>query len=61
MFLVAALMMLGIVGIDALVRVFWSDQSEWINQVMFASGLVAAMYIVTWLAAEIAERQGHDK
>lgn len=57
MLLIGALMLLGIVGGDAILRVFWTDHAEWLNQVMFASGLVAGMYVVTWLVAEIIERQ----
>lgn len=56
-FMVGALMLLAFVGLDAVLRVFWSEHAEWINQVMFASGMVAAMYVVTWLAMEVIERR----
>lgn len=57
MLLIGALMMLCIAGFDALIRVFAADHGEWINQVMFAAGLIAAGYVVTWLVTEVVERK----
>lgn len=60
-FLMGALMLLAFIGGDALLRVFLVEHTLFIDQVLFASGLVAAMYVVTWLAMEAIERWNDDK
>lgn len=56
-FLIGALLLLAFIGTDALLRVFLADNAEWWNQVLFAAGMVAAMYIITWLVMESIERR----
>ena len=56
-FLVGAMLLLTFVGLDALLRVFWAEHSEWVNEALLAAGFVAAGYIVTWLAMEVIERR----
>ena len=48
---------LAFVGGDALLRVFLVEYTVWINQALFAAGLVAGMYVVTWLVMEVIERR----